>query len=73
MHLAPRAEKLAQPSGRTGTADPQPALAMAYRLVKPLTREGVLENFWRKASLRLWAGSVEMTSTWRAGGGVKLQ
>ena len=36
---------------------------MAYRLVKPSTREGCLLNFWRKASLRLWAGSVEMMRT----------
>ena len=36
---------------------------MAKRLVKPSTSVGTLVNFWRKASLRLWAGSVEMMST----------
>lgn len=36
---------------------------MAYRLSNPWTRVGVLVNFWRKASLRLCAGSVEMMRT----------
>ena len=36
---------------------------MAKRLSKPVTGLGVLVNFWRKASLRLCAGSVEMMST----------
>lgn len=36
---------------------------MAYRLANPLTSVGALLNFWRNASLRLWAGSVEMMST----------
>ncbi len=38
---------------------------MALRLVKPSTRRASLPNFWLKASLRLWAGSVEMSSTER--------
>lgn len=33
---------------------------MAYRLVKPSTSVGALVNFWRNASDKLWAGSVEM-------------
>ena len=36
---------------------------MANRLVKPSTRVGLRLNFWRKASERLCAGSVEMMST----------
>ena len=36
---------------------------MAKRLSKPVTGLGALVNFWRKASLRLCAGSVEMMST----------
>jgi hypothetical protein len=36
---------------------------MAYRLLKPSTWVGVFVNFCRKASLRLWAGSVLMIST----------
>lgn len=36
---------------------------MANRLVKPWTSVGVLENFCLKASLKLWAGSVEMIRT----------
>ncbi len=36
---------------------------MAKRLSKPVTGLGMLVNFWRKASLRLCAGSVEMMST----------
>lgn len=40
-------------------------LTMAKRLVKPVTAEGVLVNFCRKASLRLCAGSVEMIKTFR--------
>lgn len=41
---------------------------MADRFVKPLTRVGVLENFWEKASDKLWAGSVLINKTdfrWR--------
>jgi hypothetical protein len=38
---------------------------MAKRLWKPATGEGVLVNFCLKASLRLWAGSVDMISTLR--------
>ena len=41
-----------------------PMHTMAYRLVNPLTRVGDFENFCRNASLRLWAGSVEMMRTW---------
>jgi hypothetical protein len=37
--------------------------SMANRLVNPLTRVGSFENFWSKASDRLWAGSVEIMST----------
>lgn len=36
---------------------------MAYKLVKPLTKVGVLVNRCWKASLRLWAGSVDMMRT----------
>ena len=38
-------------------------LTIAKRLVNPETSDGVLVNFWLKASLRLWAGSVEMIRT----------
>jgi len=36
---------------------------MAYRLEKPLTRVGILVKRCWNASLRLWAGSVEMMRT----------
>jgi len=36
---------------------------MAYRFEYPLMRVGWRLNFWRKASERLWAGSVEMIRT----------
>lgn len=36
---------------------------IAKRLVKPLTSVGSAENFCRNASLRLCAGSVEITNT----------
>lgn len=39
------------------------ALTIAYRLEKPSTSAGFFVNFCLKASLRLWAGSVEMIST----------
>lgn len=38
-------------------------LTIAYKFVKPLTRVGILVNLCWNASLRLWAGSVEMMST----------
>lgn len=44
---------------------PLGSISMALRLSKPSTRRASLPNFWLKASLRLWAGSVEMSSTER--------
>lgn len=38
-------------------------LTIAYKFWKPLTRVGILENFWLNASEILWAGSVEMIRT----------
>ena len=39
------------------------SLTMAYKLVKPFTRPGTLENFWLNASDILCAGSVEIINT----------
>lgn len=44
---------------------PLGSISMALRLVKPSIRRASLPNFWLKASLRLCAGSVEMSSTER--------
>ena len=37
---------------------------MAKRFSKFLTAVGLLENFWSKASDKLWAGSVEISKTY---------
>ena len=44
---------------------PLGSISMALRLSNPSTSRASLPNFWLKASLRLWAGSVEMSSTER--------
>lgn len=38
---------------------------MAKRFSKFLTAVGLLENFWSKASDKLWAGSVEISKTYK--------
>jgi hypothetical protein len=44
---------------------PLGSISMALRFSKPSMRRASLPNFWLKASLRLWAGSVEISSTER--------
>ena len=51
------------PKAKKKTKGAKTKRAMAWRLGTPATGVGVLVNFWRKASDRLWAGSVEMMRT----------
>lgn len=44
---------------------PLGSISMALRFSKPSTKRASLPNFWLKASLRLCAGSVEMSRTER--------
>lgn len=53
--------------------EPVGSISMANKLEKPVTRVGDLLNFWPNASLRLWAGSVEILIKWRFWNSINIQ